>query len=148
MNQLVINNAKVVAQVFNGRSPTLNKIVIDKSFQEEFFNVPSDTVNKYKTTHDIKDIALVKIDVEGAEPLVLQGMREHLAKHAIGALLIEVIPHQLAVFGFTIEDVWRATAEFGYLPYDVHNLSKILSLEELGDAVGPNVAFMLKPLGS
>lgn len=58
-------------------------------------------------------IDFIKIDVEGWEPLVLQGAAQTLAKHKPD-LLIEVNHGALARQGFTIYDICNPLEELGY----------------------------------
>lgn len=48
-------------------------------------------------------IDLVKIDVEGAEPLVLAGMADSLARRLIGALIVEFSPQNICGAGLDLD---------------------------------------------
>jgi FkbM family methyltransferase len=60
-------------------------------------------------------VDVIKIDVEGAEYLVLQGSRETLAKFK-PAVLVEIIDHQLKEMGSSAEQVRQFFREHGYAP--------------------------------
>ena len=60
--------------------------------------------------------ALVKIDVQGAEMLTLQGMTDIL-KHADSALFVELSEQALAKFGTSVSAVLQLLAGHGYEPY-------------------------------
>lgn len=53
--------------------------------------VPAKAVDGFCAEHDIARIDIMKIDVQGAESLVLKGARDMLARGAIGSVLLEVI---------------------------------------------------------
>jgi hypothetical protein len=50
-----------------------------------------------------RDIALVKMDVQGSEPLVLDGMKELIKK--VKLLILELWPYGLKVAGFEPSDI-------------------------------------------
>ncbi|WP_421994067.1 FkbM family methyltransferase [Roseococcus sp.] len=65
---------------------------------------------------------LIKIDVEGAEWLVLQGMRDVLPQLRPEAeILLEVNPQALALFGATLDDVLVLFAEAGFGAFEIDN---------------------------
>ena len=64
----------------------------------------------------LKRVDAIKIDVEGAEYLVLQGMRETLQRFH-PKLVMEVVPDQLANMHATVEDVISFMNELGYGPH-------------------------------
>jgi len=60
--------------------------------------------------------ALVKIDVEGAEVLVLRGLRDYLMKNQPANVVIEVTPRFLARYDTTKEELYEIMAGVGYRP--------------------------------
>jgi FkbM family methyltransferase len=59
-------------------------------------------------------VDLVKIDVEGAEDLVLQGMREGLASRRYRAILLELHPGLLRARGVDPESCVQLLLDYGY----------------------------------
>ena len=72
--------------------------------------------------HDLTAIQLMKIDVEGAEMRVLQGMPELLGSRKIKRLCIEITPDFLVRFGDSRESLFSYLGSFGYRPRDDLNV--------------------------
>jgi len=62
-----------------------------------------------------QDIAGIKLDVEGAELLVLKGLRQLLASSKIDWLVVEITPRYLAQFGDTAEALYAYLEVLGYI---------------------------------
>ncbi len=60
---------------------------------------------------------VIKIDVEGAEPAVLIGMHDILAKSEKMAVITEFYPRAIASFGYAPEAYLRAFTDVGFLLY-------------------------------
>ena len=65
-------------------------------------------------TRDLPRVDVVKIDVEGAEDLVLEGMRQGLAARRYRAVLLELHPDALRARGVPPERCLDALADAGY----------------------------------
>lgn len=94
-----------------------NHIVTAEERELATCEVPSTSLDAFCELHDIPRIGFIKVDCEGVEPLVLCGSRRLLGEKKIGAMLVEVCPRNLSVFGFTIRDLLDAVAE---VPYSFH----------------------------
>lgn len=71
---------------------------------------------------DAGRVRFVKVDVEGAEWPVLQGMRELLRNGAPGLeVFVELTPKSLRDCGRSADDVLVMFAAFGFLPYAIEN---------------------------
>lgn len=64
---------------------------------------------------DVGEIELCKIDVEGAERRVLEGLAATLRTGRIRRLRIEMNRERCAAAGYTVEDLVAALAGFGYV---------------------------------
>jgi FkbM family methyltransferase len=65
---------------------------------------------------------LIKIDVEGAEWLVIKGMQDLFPLlHPNVEILIEVSPCALAEFGISVAELLRTFSHYGFLPFQVPN---------------------------
>jgi FkbM family methyltransferase len=80
--------------------------------------------DEWRDTMRIGAVHLVKIDVEGAELMVLQGMKRTLREDR-PALLIEIHPMYLPQFGHSAEDLAMFLEQLGYrgMPIDRSTLS-------------------------
>ena len=67
--------------------------------------------------HAGRRISLVKIDVQGAELLVLEGMHQTLAVHCYPPILIEYSPMDLQAAGVGPLDFFEAFAKLSYRPH-------------------------------
>jgi hypothetical protein len=65
-----------------------------------------------------QDIALIKIDVEGAEYKVLVGARETLLKHS-PSIIIEAQDWSLSRYGYTIDDIFSFLNALDYRAFDL-----------------------------
>lgn len=84
-----------------------------KSPKGKIFEVNAITLDKYCKSHKIPKIDLIKIDVEGAEMLVLLGAEEMLSKHKIIHILVE-LNTQSAQYGYNNSDVVELLKKHGY----------------------------------
>ena len=77
-----------------GKNSGVNTILLEADFhdkwvQPKLLTAPLSTGNTYCKLHNIHSIDFLKIDVEGAEHLVLQGFSELLEKKSIKAIQFE-----------------------------------------------------------
>ncbi len=68
--------------------------------------VPSKSLNTLIQQHQAEAIALVKLDIEGAEPLALQGGNQLFQPDALPLFIVEIYKLGLARMGFAPKDIW------------------------------------------
>jgi FkbM family methyltransferase len=72
--------------------------------------------------HEIRQARLIKIDVEGAEWEVVQGLSPALKKLPENAeLVIEISPERLALQNKTADDIFQILKHEGFYPYILEN---------------------------
>ena len=76
--------------------------------------VPTVALDDWLDQQKIASVALVKLDIEGAEILALRGMRRGLASGRYRALLVELHSHQLRSFGSSSAEVIELLKNAGY----------------------------------
>jgi FkbM family methyltransferase len=124
----------------------LSRLESEGAVGEEF--APVSTELKYATSVDalvadgvIPPADLVKLDVDGNEPLVLRGMKTHLSEsHRPRAVQAEIHPE-------TREEVYEMMREYGYEAAERHDTFAGAALVESGmhpDRVVHNVVFRVR----
>ena len=113
----------------------------DRDESSRRFTVPSLTIDA--VTAAFATVDLVKIDVEGAEDLVLQGMQEGLASRRYRAILLELHPGLLRARGVDPESCVRLLRDRGYRGWTID-----ASAAAYRRAIDPasNVEGLLRPL--
>jgi FkbM family methyltransferase len=77
-------------------------------------SVATTTLDSFAAVHGIDRIDFIKIDVEGAEPLVLRGACRLMREHRIRIGMIEICPANLSKFGFSLSDLFSAASRNRY----------------------------------
>lgn len=77
-------------------------------------SVPTVTLDKIVSESGSEEVALVKIDVEGAESEALKGGEGAIARGAIPVLMVEFTEHNLRRRGLTTQDLVRQLEELDY----------------------------------
>lgn len=85
----------------------------------------TETLDNYLRDNFIRSIDFVKIDVEGAEMLVLRGMGETLSARIPPALMLEIFPPFLGDFGFNVEDLFLLLHSHRYVIYYIGKTSLV-----------------------
>jgi len=108
---------------------------------ERRFDVAATSVDVLTANHSRVDV--VKIDVEGAEDLVLEGMREGFAARRYRALLLELHPELLRAKGVDPGSVTARLSDLGYRGWTIDSSS-----DAYRRAIDPGVAVdsLLQPL--
>jgi hypothetical protein len=83
--------------------------------------VTIDMLSRYVERHAIDRIDVIKVDVEGAEGLVLEGARDLLRdeRRRPRVALLELYDENLRPYGTSVDALVRTMADFGYLAYCV-----------------------------
>lgn len=123
------------------KSPAINRMMVSQQDQvvnhrnhEQISNVRIVSLDSYCFDNDINHIDLLKIDVEGMEPLVIEGARDLLLKKKASVVLIEMCPANLNNMGFSVLHLSRLFEEVDYTPYRLNEdgcIGKPLSLQDL-----------------
>ena len=74
------------------------------------------TLDEYVKQHSIPHIDVLKIDVEGAEVLVIEGAAQHLSdvQRAPRVVLMELYQENMVSFGTSVEQALAAMTSFAY----------------------------------
>lgn len=84
--------------------------------------VPSCPLQDLVPADDIRAARLIKIDVEGAEWLVVKGMQKLLGELAQDAIIVaELTRSGLDAFGASPKDFLAVLADAGFAPYEIAN---------------------------
>ena len=96
----------------NDGQATLALGIGEKSFGEE--NVPVDRLENLLKHHKVGHVHGAKIDVEGAEFIILQNAEPYFANAEPYFLFIECIEDHLNRFGHSCQDVFAFLQDYGY----------------------------------
>jgi FkbM family methyltransferase len=83
-----------------------------KGSQDTHLKVPGTTLDLYQRSAGIGNIDVIKLDIEGAEPLALQGMRRGLETAKL--LIFEINKPRLVELGIMLLDLINQTVEWGH----------------------------------
>jgi FkbM family methyltransferase len=93
---------------------TLGNPSFAASHRSFLIEVPAMSFSDLVEMFDLESIDLVKIDVEGAEPLVVNGMVGFLQEKRIGRVIFEVNYLMLEGLGKTVSELLSPWDDFGY----------------------------------
>ena len=88
--------------------------------------VSIDTIDNYCKNNNIKQVDLIKIDVEGAEHLVFKGARSLLASEKKPVIMMEAQKHSTENFNYTPEDLFKFLSSYGYVIYSMKDGKLVL----------------------
>lgn len=80
--------------------------------------------------HDVVNVDLCKIDIEGAELRAIEGLRRSLTKGMIRNLIIEANPEALARSGGSVQDLTAVLRSFGFVLSEVRNPRKEIDAKQ------------------
>jgi FkbM family methyltransferase len=83
--------------------------------------VPTDTLDHFLQARGIQHVDLIKIDVEGAEPLVFSGARDLLSRPDAPLIICEVGDINQPYFGQREEDLRKQLYALGYRSFWIEN---------------------------
>lgn len=103
---------------------------------EGWRTVPTVRLDDAIVTHDISGVRFLKIDVEGAEKLVLDGAANLLSRAPAGfTILFEAFERNAEAFGYTVRELLETLQSKGF---DVRGFDPSLQLHPI-DAVGSSI---------
>jgi FkbM family methyltransferase len=111
--------------------------------------VPVTTIDAVSTALGIDRIALLKIDVEGAEPNVMRGARDMLERKAIDAIYTEFIPEFMQEMRQDVDVYVNWIYSLGYVAFRIETDGKIGHSLTTPELIGRNFAglnVVLKPM--
>jgi FkbM family methyltransferase len=108
------------------------------------FQVRAETLDTIFDQGGVSDVALLKMDIEGAEVLALRGAARSLREQRVRTLLLELHPPQLAALGASVREVTANLRACGYRLWAVDHSLETSRAAAYGRLRDP--AALLKPL--
>ena len=96
-------------------------------------SVPVRKLDDYVAAHNIRDIAFMKIDVEGAEHLVLKGA-ENVLKRYCPVIMLELYKPHIECFGYSPEELISYLGDLRYHLFEVDKdrFGSVKRIDEFG----------------
>jgi FkbM family methyltransferase len=114
-----------LASEYNHGATTIVPDLPDQQANSEETQIEARPLGDIVPAEAIRVARLIKIDVEGAEWLVLRGMRDRLASlHQDCVVVLEITRDALSRFGANLDDVFALFAREGWEPFSIANSYK------------------------
>jgi FkbM family methyltransferase len=110
----------------------------------ESFEVQAEALDDVLDCHGVREIGLLKMDIEGAEVLALRGCDRALRQRRIRNLLLELHPPQIAALNSSVREVVGTLRERGYTLWAVDHSFGTSRAAAYGRIRDPNA--LLKPV--
>jgi FkbM family methyltransferase len=127
-------NGEIELFVADEKSTGSSSIALHVNFSGSKEKVKTIKIDDYLSQKSIKKVDLVKIDVEGCEPWVIEGMKETM-RNLKPVIMIEVLDERLNTVNSSKEQLFELFSENNYSAYEIAGaltLSKIDSPKEGG----------------
>lgn len=154
VNKLALGDEEKTKKIYIGGHQYIGKDIGNNTFFPDLFdnlNGVSNTdvsvciLDKYIKQKNIKNIKLIKIDVEGFEFSVLRGLKDYLSqcfRADSGPLIIcEIIPEVYPSLGYKVEDLFKYMADFSYYPFEIINTHKKANINRIKKKHDTDVLF-------
>jgi len=102
---------------FNANPVYRGTTSITASIDSHTVHVPCITLDSYVQQQSIKQVSLLKVDVEGYEELVFQGCKNLLAQQKIKVIYYEICPTLVKKAGLSPYTPTQALLDYGYKIY-------------------------------
>lgn len=134
--KLALSNSKDNIELFvaDEKSTGSSSISMHVNFSGIKETAETDTLDNYVENHKITKADLVKIDVEGCEPMVIEGMKNIMLNFK-PLVLIEVLDERLNTIGSNKENLYSLFGQRDYEAFEIisdHEVYKIQSPKEGG----------------
>ncbi len=96
-------------------------------------------LDNYIRDHSIERISLLKIDIEGCEPLALKGAMKSLSAGIVDAIYMEVSTPNLSRAGFCPEDCFALLGNMGFYMFYVKPIDFELGIADRNKAFALNI---------
>ncbi len=130
LEQKAVSNKKGRIKLYLSKINTgdsrIHEVSDDESFKYKEFNVESVSLDSY--FKNVKRINFFKMDIQGAEPLALEGMKKLLKTKNL-KFTMEFSPENLHSFGFNPEKILNTLSKEGYTLVDLDK-QRLLSPHE------------------
>lgn len=128
-----LNVGKPGFEVYNSIGSIIHPSADPSFFKEETVRMIRGDV--FIDEKQILNIDLMKIDVEGAELLVLKGLKNSFKNHIIDTVVLELTNEMSKQFGYNIKDVISFLENFGYSWYKLERFGKTSSIDGYNELV-------------
>lgn len=108
------------------------------------FDVSAEPLDDLLDRHQVGEVGLLKMDIEGAEALALRGCKRSLGRQRIRNLLLELHPPQLAALNSSVGELISALRAHGYHLWAVDHSLGTSRAAAYGKVQDPTA--LLKPL--
>ncbi|MFC1816863.1 FkbM family methyltransferase [Thermodesulfobacteriota bacterium] len=91
----------------------------------EKIEVKTKRLDKYLEQKNIREVSLIKIDVEGYEYFVLKGLEGYFKKNADRPpIIVEIAPQVCEILGYSLREFYDFMRDYGYEAYNIFNPSR------------------------
>ncbi|WP_413171767.1 FkbM family methyltransferase [Anabaena azotica] len=133
--QLSVSNLTGHQQFFVYKDSQLNSLsaidsqsdryMLSLSDSVEYTKVESITLDEFCEREKIKEIDILKMDIQGSELLALQGAVGLLKKQEISLIYLEIFFGQLYDHQANFHEINKLLQEYNYILYGVYNLTRL-----------------------
>lgn len=109
-------NTSSVIYISNDSNVGMSSLKEPENFSGKTESVQTISFDTWLETQEISSVDIIKIDIEGAEVLALEGMQQSLSKFR-PVILIEVIDEQLKKYGSSVEELYFIISKLSYYAY-------------------------------
>ena len=132
-NQIGLGDRAQTAEIFiKGGTDIGNNTffpeLLDKEKSSSSAKVPVIRLDEYIKNNNLKNIKLIKIDVEGFELSVLKGLQNYFEQGNRPVIVCEIVPE---VYKNGVKEIFDYMGQFSYQAYDVLNTNKKIQIKNI-----------------
>lgn len=112
-----------------GRSDNIGNYSLASKTEGEI-EIPSWSLDDFAAQHNVEEIDLMKIDIEGSEIMALRGARRLFSQRKVKTVICEFNPYWLRQMGSSTEELYDMFHGFGLKSFLVTRFARLKSIDK------------------